>query len=95
MGDFERLEAALDSLEVASLASLGGLALDLELEPFGPVLLRVGRLHPFGLLVAVEALDLEGGASIAQRSCLVTLLAPEATRLFVNYISDFPFLEVF
>jgi hypothetical protein len=79
-GGVERLEPDLKPLEVPALSPMGGLSLDFLLQPLRLLLLQLGAIHPLGLVIAVEAVDLEGEAALAERPLLVALFASKTTR---------------
>jgi hypothetical protein len=76
-GGIEGLESDLEAVEVTALAAVGAFPSDFPLEPLGLLLLLLGAIHPFWLVVAVQAVDLESGAALAGWTGLIALLAPQ------------------
>lgn len=69
----------VEALQVLSLAAVVGLNLDLLLELIGHLLLSLAAVHPVGFRLAVETVDLELGAPLADGPSLVALFAAQAT----------------
>jgi hypothetical protein len=76
----EGLQSHLDAKQITTFSPMGSLSFDLRFQPLGSLPLPLTTVHPFRLVVAVEAVNLESRAVVANWVGFVAFLAPNTAR---------------